>query len=221
MRLHHGVRLVGRAVGLIELDRRSGKRAGEIAGRRIGGTAEARLRFFRGVFRRCEVEGAVGRNVVDADELRSGARLLECFRNDECNRLMIMLNVRAAEKLRRVARSLLQFSGILCGHDGKHAGRGLGLAQIHPGNAAFGDRRADDITVGLVGDDIVPLVGIWRGAGGLQRTIDAIDGMADDFELIDRVVVAGLSNLMTHILASLSTAGEVRSTSCSLNAFRA
>ena len=42
MRLHHRVRLIGRRVGRIELDRRGGERAGKIADGRIGRAAEAR-----------------------------------------------------------------------------------------------------------------------------------------------------------------------------------
>jgi hypothetical protein len=40
MRLHHGVRLIGRGVGFIKLYRRYGEGPGEIADRGVGGAAE-------------------------------------------------------------------------------------------------------------------------------------------------------------------------------------
>ena len=81
--------MVRRAVGFIELDGRRGECAGKIAGGGVGGAAEARLGFDRGVFRSREVESAVGGNVIDLDELRGGARLFKRFGDDERNRLMI------------------------------------------------------------------------------------------------------------------------------------
>ncbi len=50
---------------------------------------------------------------------------------------------------------------------------------------SLGDRRADDIAVGLVQRDVVPFIGVRRGAGDLKRTVDAADGFADHLELVD------------------------------------
>ena len=57
-RLHHRVRLVRRGVGRVELHRRRGERAREIAGGRIRLVAELRLGLVRRVLRLREVVGA-------------------------------------------------------------------------------------------------------------------------------------------------------------------
>ena len=75
--------------------------------------------------------------------------------------------------------------------DRDDAGGGLGVVQVHPGDAALGDGRTEDETVGLIGHDIVPFVGIGCGAGGLELAVDAIGWLADDLELVDRVDGAG------------------------------
>src|ERR1700733_3505469 len=101
--------MVRRAVSFIELDRRRGEGAGEIAGRGVGRAAEAGLGFDRGTFRCREVEGAFSGNVIDLDELCGGARLFECFGNNKRNRLMIMLDLWATEEMCRIALGLLEF----------------------------------------------------------------------------------------------------------------
>src|ERR1700678_1778423 len=100
--------MVRRAVSFIELDRRGGERAGEITGRGISGAAKTRLGFDRGIFRRREVEGAVGGNVIDLHELGGGARLFERFGDHKRNRLMIMLDLWAAEEMGRIAIGLFE-----------------------------------------------------------------------------------------------------------------
>ena len=89
--------------------------------------------------------------------------------------------------LRGVEFALAELAGVLRGHDGDHARRGLGRGEVHRSDAALGDGRADDVTVRLVRRHVVPLVGVGRGAGGFQRTIDAIDGFADHLQLVDRI----------------------------------
>ena len=66
----------------------------------------------------------------------------------------------------------------------------------------------------------MPLVGVGRGAGGLQRTVDAVGRLADDLELVDRIGRGG--RVEFHGSApSLRPARRpsVRSTSFTLNAF--
>ena len=72
----------------------------------------------------------VGADIVDADQLRGGACLLEGLRDDDCNRLMIVLDVGAAEQLGEVPVALGEPAGIFRCDDGQHTGRGLGLAQV-------------------------------------------------------------------------------------------
>ena len=103
VRLHHRVRLVGRGVGRIELDGRGGEGAREIAHRRIRRSADDARRRRGRVLRRSQVERAVGAHVLDANALRRGAGLFEGLGDDQADRLVIVLDFRPAQKLRRVA----------------------------------------------------------------------------------------------------------------------
>ena len=76
----------------------------------------------------------------------------------------------------------------------------------------------DDVAVRLVRDDVVPVVRVGRGAGGLERAVDAIDGLADDLELVDGVLRGGLVEFHGQPFASARTEASVRSTSGTLNA---
>ena len=107
------MRLIGRGVGRVELDRRRGEGAGEIADGGIGRAAERSGAGLRGVLRRREIERALGPDIVDADQLRGGARLLEGLRDDDRDRLVIVLDVRAAEQLGGVELALAELAGIL------------------------------------------------------------------------------------------------------------
>ena len=72
-------------------------------------------------------------DIVDADELRSGACLLEGFGNHERDRLMIMLDLGAAEQFRGVAIALAELAGVVGRDDREHAGRSLGCSEVDPG----------------------------------------------------------------------------------------
>ena len=126
MRLHHRVGLVGRGVGRIELHRRRGKRRRKIADGRIG-VAGGRGRTTP---RRREVEASLGRGVLDADELGGGPRLLQGLGNDQRDRLVIVLDLGAAQQLRGVVLALAELAGILRRHDGEHAGGGPGSGEV-------------------------------------------------------------------------------------------
>ena len=130
MRLHHRVRLIGRGVGRIELDRRRGERAGEVAHRGIGRTAGDALGLDRGVLRRREIVLAFGADIVDANQLRGGACLLEGLRHDDRDRLVVVLDFGTAEQLGSVIAALAELAGIFRGDDGEHAGRGLGRVRL-------------------------------------------------------------------------------------------
>ena len=51
--------------------------------------------------------------VVDADQLRGGARLLEGLGDDERDRLVVVLDLRAAEQLRGVELALAELAGVV------------------------------------------------------------------------------------------------------------
>ena len=51
--------------------------------------------------------------IVDAHQLRGGARLLECLGDDERDRLVIVLDLGAAEQLGGVELALAELAGIL------------------------------------------------------------------------------------------------------------
>ena len=190
--LHHRVRLVRCRVRGIELDGCFGKRAGKIACGRVGRSAKTRLVLDRGVLRAREIERASGLRIGYPNQRGGGARLFERLGNDERDCLVIMLNLRAAEQVGDIVVALIELAGVVRRHDRQHAGRGLGGLQIDGRDAALGDGRADHIAVGLIGDDVVPLVGIRRGAGGFQRTVDAIGRKTDHLELVDRVERGGV-----------------------------
>ena len=102
-----------------------------------------------------------------------------------------MLDLGAAEQLRGVEPALVELAGIVGRDDGEHAGHSLGVGEIDRGDSSLGNRRADHIAIGRVRNDIVAFVSIARAAGGLERTIDAIGGLADHLELVDRVCRGG------------------------------
>ena len=129
VRLHHRMRLTGRGVGRIELEPRCRKRAGEIAERRIGRTVKPD--GFGRVFRRDEIEHPGGAHIVDAHQLRGGARLFEGFGDDDGDRLVIVGDVRTAEQLGEVTADFAQRTGIVSGDDGERAGRGLGFGEVN------------------------------------------------------------------------------------------
>jgi hypothetical protein len=120
------------------------------------------------------------------DQLRRRARLLEGLGDHERDGLVVVLDLRAAQQFGGVALALAELAGILAvtiaSTPGARARR-----RVHRGDAALGDARADDIAIGLVGRDIVLLIGIGRRAGGLARAVDAVDRLADDLQLVDRV----------------------------------
>jgi hypothetical protein len=60
---------------------------------------------------------------------------------------------------------------------------------------AFGDRGAQDVAIGGVGRDVMAFIGIGRAARGLQRPIDAVDGLADHPEAVDDVGAGRLVEL--------------------------
>ena len=64
--------------------------------------------------------------IVDPDQLRGGARLLEGLGDDERDRLVVVLDLGAAEQLARCCSSpLRELAGVLRRDDREHAGRGL------------------------------------------------------------------------------------------------
>lgn len=183
VRLHHRMRLIRGRIDLVELNGRCLEAGIEVA--RSGGTPSFRLDG--AVLCRRQVECALFLGIIDLDQRGGRASLLECFRDHDGDRLVIVLNLHAAEELGRVVFSFLQFPHRFCRYDRDHARGLLRGGGIHGPDPALGDCRADHIAIGIAGIPIVPLIGIDGFAGGLERTVDAVDGLADDLALVDRV----------------------------------
>lgn len=110
-------------------------------------------------------------------------------------------------------------AGALGGDDGDDARHAARFDQIHDLDAALGDGRTDDITMGAIGRCRVLLVRIWCCTGGLQGAIDTIDRLTDDVELVDPI--GGSRSGEFHdvpFFACASVAASVRWTSVILNA---
>ena len=73
----------------------------------------------------------VGARVVDADQCGGGARLLEGLGHHHRDRLVIMLDLRAAEQLGSVELALAELARVLGGHDGEHARRGFAWREVN------------------------------------------------------------------------------------------
>ena len=113
MRLHHRVRLIGRGVRRIELDRRRGERAGEVADGRVRRAAGNACGLVAASFAAARSNAPLAADVVDAEELRGGARLLERLGDDQRDRLVIVLNLGTAEQPGRVPLGLAERAGVL------------------------------------------------------------------------------------------------------------
>ena len=188
VRLHHRVRLVRRRVGRVELDRRRGEGAGEVADRACRAARRTLARRLRRVLAprrgRTRPSRARTRRAPGAPP-RAPARTSRPRRPRSPGGSAGSPGRRAAcAVLKLPLPSLPAFSRR---DDRDHAGRGLRGGEVHRDDAALGDGRADDVAVGLVRDDVVPVVGVRRGAGRLERAVDAVDGLADDLQLVDRV----------------------------------
>jgi hypothetical protein len=102
-----------------------------------------------------QVELARCARVVDAHQLRGGARLLEGFGHHQCERLVVVVYLRAAQQFGGVEVALAELAGVARGDDGQHAGRGARGAQVHGSDAPLGDAGADDVAVGRVRHRVV------------------------------------------------------------------
>ncbi len=107
-----------------------------------------------------------------------GARLFESFGNDQRDRLMVVLNVGPTEQTGNIVFAFGELAGIFRGDDRQYAGRRLGFFQIDGRDSSFGNGGGDHIAIGLIGDDVVPLIRIRGGARGLERTVNAV-GLPD------------------------------------------
>ena len=185
-RLDHRVRFVGSGVVRVELHRSAGEGAGEVSDRG--------LRSHSGAFRRlaCILDGrevviSLRSCVIHPHQMGRCARLFEGLRHHQRDRLVVVLDLGAAQEMGAVELSFAELAGILCCHDGQHARCGAYRREVHGDNAALGNGGPHDVPVRLVGDHVVPVLRIGRGAGRLERAVDAVDRLADDLELIDRI----------------------------------
>lgn len=117
VRLHHRMRLIRGRIDLVELNGRCLEAGIEVA--RSGGTPSFRLDG--AVLCRRQVECALFLGIIDLDQRGGRASLLECFRDHDGDRLVIVLNLHAAEELGRVVFSFLQFPHRFCRYDRDHA----------------------------------------------------------------------------------------------------
>ena len=92
---------------------------------------------------------------------------------------MIMLDFRAAEQIGSVKVALDQFARIFGSHDRKDARRGVGARQIDRPDRALGDCGPDNDAIGLIGDSIVPFIGVSSNASCLELAINAVMRLAD------------------------------------------
>ena len=100
VRLHHGVALVRRRVDFIERHRRCRKCALEVADtleRRHIVAVVARGPCIRGLSGEIEPSGTL--SVLDTNQVRCSASLLECLGHNDRDCLMVVLNLRSAEQI--------------------------------------------------------------------------------------------------------------------------
>ena len=180
MRLHHRVALQRRGVGHVELHRRRGEGAGEIAHRAVGrsATAVAGRAPDPGRCANCIFPGALV--IAHAHEIGGGPGLLEGLGHDERDRLAVVRHLRAGEHgvgLVMIAGALL--GRVSIGQHQDHARRSLGRTRIDGLDPALADRRFDDEAIGRR-RPLLHLVGVARAAGDLQPAVDAVERLADD-----------------------------------------
>ena len=144
------------------------------------------------ILRRRQVEPAFGADIGDANQLCGGTGLFEGVCYDNRDGLVIVVDLGTTKKFGGVVGAFAELAGIFRGDDGEHPRCNLGLAEVDRGNAPFGNGRANHIATGLVGNDVVPVIGIRRGARRFEPTIDPVGGFADYFELVDRIGCGGL-----------------------------
>ncbi|MGY4290890.1 hypothetical protein ACVWXO_010156 [Bradyrhizobium sp. LM2.7] len=189
MRLHHGMGLIRGGVGRIKLHRRGGEGTRKIADGRIWLAITATGRFGGTVPSGRQVERALRRVVVDLDKMGRGTGLLERFGDDDRDGLVIMVDLGAAEQLRRVVIALAELAGILGCDDRDDTRRGFGAGQIDRRDPALGDGRPDNVAVGRcrARAGVVPFMSVGCPPRRLERTVDPARRMPDDLELVDRI----------------------------------
>ena len=192
-RFHHRMAFVRGGVDRVERHRRGGERALEIPhpvdlgrGFAVAATLDRSGRRERG-----QIVAALLAHIVHADRAGGGAGLFERIGDDQRDRLVIMLDHGATEQRRGIHPAERQFRHVERRHDRDHAGHRLRLGQIHTRDPALRDRRAEDEAIGLIGSDVVAFIRIGRGARGLELAVDAVVRLADDLQLVDRVLPGG------------------------------
>jgi hypothetical protein len=115
------------------------------------------------------------------------ARLFEAFRHDHRHGLIVMLDLRTGEQSGGNAFRFGDLARIFMGDDCYDPGRLARFGQVDRGDPSLGDRAADDEAIGLVGRDVVPLIGIRCRSGHLEPAFDPVGGLADNLELVDRI----------------------------------
>ena len=188
-RLHHGMRFVRRGVALVQLHRRGGEGAFEIAD--LGAVRRAIARQRRAGRDLREVEAAIAIGIAGADQSGSGTGLFEGFGHDDCDRLVVMRDFAPAEQGSIVEIAACYRLVLGRGDDCDHAGRAAGIVEIHRADPALADPRPDDPAIGLVRGDIVPFGGVGRTARHLERPIDAGRRFADDLGAVEQVLTCG------------------------------
>ena len=113
VRLHHRVRFVRRRVGRVELHGRRGEGAGEVADRGFRRPRRSCRRASPMSLTAARSNAPFAARVLDAHEVRRRARLLERLGHDDRDRLVVVLDLRAAEQPRGVEVALAELAGVL------------------------------------------------------------------------------------------------------------
>ena len=188
VRLHHGVRLVGRGVLGFQPHGRGGKRADKVAKLRF----RRRAKGGRPGHRRAgpgggQVKGARLAHILHAHQLRRRARLFKGLRHHHRDGLVVMVDLRPGQRARHIKSAAVKLAGVASVDHRQHAGRAPGLPDIDRCDAAFGDAGPDHIAIGGVRRGRMLFIGIGGAPGHLERAVDPVHRLADDLQLVDRI----------------------------------
>ncbi|MNQ12156.1 hypothetical protein D3C85_250560 [compost metagenome] len=193
MRFHHAVGLIRRGVEVVDLHRGLCVGAFKVTYAVftrvfLGGVLAGLATRF--LFRR-QVERTGRAFILHADQAAGGARLLQVFGHHQRDGLVIVLDVRPAQQRGGVHLALAQLAGVLRGNHRQHARRAARGLDVHGADAALGNGGAQHIAHRGLRRGIMLFIGVGRLARSLQGAVDAVDGMAHDFQLIDGILGGG------------------------------
>src|SRR5215212_11404941 len=182
------MRLIGHGVGLVDFDLRSLEGLLEISDMRFGRASEFLLRSNRSAVQLGgKIETTLAARIVDADQGGGRARLLESFSHHNGDRLMVVIDIRRRQHALDVELADTKLTGVVMCDESQYARSGLGPSGIDRRDPSLRDRRAENVAIGDVRRDIMMLVSVRRPPGGLELRLEAVDGLSDHLQLVDRV----------------------------------